>query len=590
MVLKTSNQSDARPSVLVVEDENILRLTFEQFLVDEKYEVFTASNFDDAKKVLGEHAIDVVVSDIILGGKTGISLLKHISKSGFDTHVIMITGDPNVETASEAVRLGAFDYLAKPVTGNDLVRVVRLAIQQKTLKEERDQYAASLELYRRDLEAIFNGVNAGIVMVDHELKVRQINGFAKNILNIKLEGLGDPLPLLFPDGFAGVTQAIQTTVTTQNEANGVRVEFGKNTGDSKVLDITVTPIKEIETGKNGAVIIFRDITRLTRLEEQALEGDGYLDVIGKSNQMKSIYQLITDLSETASTVLIYGESGTGKEVVAGALHASSNRSTKPFVKVNCAALSEDILESELFGHVKGAFTGAVQDRVGRFEAADGGSILLDEIGDISPRLQLRLLRVLQSGEFERVGDSTSRKVNVRVIAATNQDLQAKIQQGEFRQDLYYRLNVIQIVVPSLRERKEDIPLLVEHFCVKFNASMKKEIIGLTPEAMDKMMRYYWPGNVRELENCMERAFIVCHDEYIGLSHLPDELLSDRISIPQINTTPAHYKEIIVDKHTILDTLRQTDWNVAKSARALGMARNTLYQKMKTMEIQRPAST
>jgi PAS domain S-box-containing protein len=580
-------KKESKSSVLVVEDEDILRLTFEQFLIEENYEVYTASNYNDAKTILKAHTVDVVISDIILGGKTGISLLKYISEIGTDTHVIMITGDPNVETASEAVRLGAFDYLAKPVTGNDLVRVVRLAVRQKNLKEERDQYAASLESYRRDLEAIFNGVNAGIIMVDHELKVRQMNGFAKNILNLKIDSLGETLPLLFPEGFAGVTQAIQTTVTTQNETNGVRVEYGKNMGDSKVLDITVSPIKEIESGKNGAVVILRDITRLTRLEEQVLEGEGFLDVIGKSGQMKSIYQLITDLSETTSTVLINGESGTGKEVIASALHMSSNRSKKPFIKVNCAALSEDILESELFGHVKGAFTGAVQDRVGRFEAADGGSILLDEIGDISPRLQLRLLRVLQSGEFERVGDSKPRKVDVRVIAATNQDLQSKIQQGEFRQDLYYRLNVIRIEVPPLRERKEDIPLLIEYFCRKFDISMKKEIEGVAPDAMDKMMGYYWPGNVRELENCMERAFIVCHGTYIDVSHLPDELSNDRVSSPQSKSPPVHYKEIVVDKSTILDILRKTDWNVAKSARALGMARNTLYQKMKTMEIQRP---
>jgi len=583
------NQDDsASRTVLVVEDENILRLTFEQFLVDEGYTAFTASNYDEAIESLNTETIDIVVSDIILGGKTGITLLKHIANMQEQPLVIMITGDPNVETASEAVRLGAFDYLPKPVSGDDLLKVVRLAVRQKEVAQERDQFAASLEIYRRDLEAIFDGVSAGIVMVDDELNVRQMNGFAKTILNIKKLDMNESLPAQFPDGFAGVTQAIQTAVTNRTEKNGVRVEFGKNFGDAKVLDISVTPLDGPTPGRSDAVIVIRDVTRLTRLEEQVLESEGYFDVIGKSSQMKSIYRLITDLSETVSTVLLNGESGTGKEVVAGAIHASSSRSEKPFVKVNCAALSEDILESELFGHVKGAFTGAVQDRVGRFEAADGGSILLDEIGDISPRLQLRLLRVLQSGEFERVGDSQTRKVDARIIAATNQDLQSKIQLGEFRQDLYYRLNVIRIEIPPLRERKEDIPLLVENFCKKFNTKMKKGIEGLTPDATGKLMRYYWPGNVRELENCMERAFIVCHGSQIEASHLPDEITTDNPTIVSDRQIPTHYKEIIVDKNAVLEVLRQTDWNIAKSARALGMARNTLYQKMKTMEISRPA--
>lgn len=579
-------------SVLIVEDEHVLRLTFEQFLLEEGYTVFAASNYVEAEAQLSAEPIDVVVSDIILGGKTGISLLHHITDKKMDTRVIMITGDPNVETASEAVRLGAFDYLAKPVTEQDLKRVVRLAITQKTLEQERKQYAASLERYRRDLEAIFNGVNAGIIMVDHEMHVRQVNGFAHELLGLDSEiNKDEPQPLILPQAFAEVEQAIRQAVNDNRETLGIRVEWIGLPGTSKVFDVSTAPIPDTDTEKNRAVVIIRDITRLTWLEEQIQDGRGFLDVIGKSKQMREIFQLISDLSETSSTVLIGGESGTGKEVVASALHDSSNRSDKPFIKVNCAALSDDILESELFGHVRGAFTGAVSDRIGRFEAADGGSILLDEIGDISPRLQLRLLRVLQSGEFERVGDTLSQRVDVRIIAATNQDLVAKIRQGEFRQDLYYRLNVIRIEVPALRDRREDIPLFVDYFCRRFNTSMKKEIEGLTPEAMDRVMRYNWPGNVRELENCIERSFIVCHDTHIDERHLPEELLQNTTAFtPRGSATVPHYREIKIDRNSILEILAQTDWNIAKTARALGMARNTLYQKMKTFDIQRPSRT
>lgn len=574
-------------SVLIVEDEHVLRLTFEEFLKEDGYVVHTASNYDEAEALLNEHPIDVVVSDIILGGKTGITLLRYISENEYDTRVVMITGDPSVETASEAVRLGAFDYLPKPVTEHDLKRVVRLAITQKTLELERKQYAASLDRYRKDLEAIFNGVNAGIIMVDHEFMVRQVNGFANELLGINAESDGEATePLELPEAFASVQEALEKAILKGEETTGLRVELLGLPGTSKVLDVATSPIVDEYRSGNRALVIIRDITRLVWLEEQIQ--DGYLDVIGKSPKMQDIFQLIQDLSETSSTVLIGGQSGTGKEVIANALHEASDRRGKAFIKVNCAALSDDILESELFGHVKGAFTGAVSDRIGRFEAADNGSILLDEIGDISPRLQLRLLRVLQSGEFERVGDSNSKKVDVRVIAATNQDLLKKIQLGEFRQDLYYRLNVIRIEVPSLSERREDIPLLVEYFCKRFNSSMKREIEGLTPSAMDRMMRYGWPGNVRELENCIERSFIVCHDSRIDECHLPEELFASPQVIPNVQSNQtSHYREIKVDRESVLDLLEKTDWNVAKTARALGMARNTLYQKMKSFELRRP---
>lgn len=583
------------PTVLIVEDEHVLRLTFEQFLLEEHYQVFTAAHYAEAIDLLAKHSIDVVVSDIILGGETGISLLRHISAQEQDCQVIMITGDPSVETASEAVRLGAFDYLPKPVTEHALKRVVHRAMEQKRLLEERDQYAAAMERYRLELEAIFNGVNAGILMLDSTLNIRQANHLACDYLSLDLpNALGTPIAPAFPPGFETAQQALIECVESGHAIQGQRVEYKDPQGALKVLDIAVTLIESENDTLNGTLMIFRDVTRLMWLEDHVQSDQGYLDVVGKSARMKEIFELIHDLSETDATVLICGESGTGKEVVATALHHSSPRTGKNFVKVNCAALSDDLLESELFGHVKGAFTGAVQDRIGRFELADGGTILLDEIGDISPMLQLRLLRVLQTGEFERVGDSKSLKVNVRIIAATNQNLLQKIQLGEFRQDLYYRLNVVRIEMPALRDRKEDIPLLVDKFCLRFNTTMNKEILGLANDALETMMSYPWPGNVRELENCIERSFIVCHEPYIEERHLPHEVrnpdsMPTTMPLPAHRTPGIHYREIVVNKESILKVLHETDWNVAKSARMLGMARNTLYQKMKSMEIQRPLS-
>jgi DNA-binding NtrC family response regulator len=297
--------------------------------------------------------------------------------------------------------------------------------------------------------------------------------------------------------------------------------------------------------------------------------------------MQDIFALIRDLSETDSTALIIGESGTGKELVAAALHYGSPRAKGPFIRVNCAALSENILESELFGHVKGAFTGAVKDRIGRFEAANGGTILLDEIGDVSPRLQLRLLRVLQERTFERVGDSTAIKTDVRVIASTNQDLEQRIRGGEFRQDLYYRLNVVRINIPALRERRDDIPLLVDHFRRQFNRKLKREIAGVSPDAMAVIMQHRWPGNVRELENCIERAFIVCHELQLQVRHLPPEVREPSENFLNMTVTGGDDERGRIEK--VLD---QTDWNIAKSARLLGIARNTLYQKMKAWGITR----
>ncbi len=326
-------------------------------------------------------------------------------------------------------------------------------------------------------------------------------------------------------------------------------------------------------------MVIRDETRLTGLEKELNERQKFHKIIGKSKNMQDVYSLIDLLTDVETTVLITGESGTGKELVAEALHYKGNRSSNSLVKVNCSALSENLLESELFGHVRGSFTGAIKDKVGRFQLSDGGTIFLDEIADISPKIQIKLLRVIQEKEFERVGDSKTSKVDVRVVSATNQDLSEKVKRGEFREDLYYRLNIMKINLPPLRERREDIPLLVNHFMKKFNTKFTKDITSISKDVEKLFMDYNWPGNVRELEHTLEHAFILCRHSAITIAHLPPEIKthsSDDISISGNGN--------IDDPEVILSALEKTAWNKTKAAALLGISRRSIYRKIKEFNI------
>ena len=332
----------------------------------------------------------------------------------------------------------------------------------------------------------------------------------------------------------------------------------------------------------GAVLVVRDITRVTSLEQKLKERYQFQNIIGKSPQMQEIYDLLESLTETNTTVLITGETGTGKELVAEALHYNSPGAVKPFVKVNCSALAENLLESELFGHVKGAFTGAIKEKIGRFQLADGGTIFLDEIGDLSPTIQVKLLRVLQEKTFEKVGDPEPITVELRVIAATNRDLREKIQQGEFREDLYYRLKVVEIALPPLRERDEDIPLLVDHFCDHFSKKFQKQITGVSETVLNLFMNYQWPGNVRELEHALEHAFVVCRGNRIAVEHVPQELRESAVSQTTRQEAP-----LPDEAETIRQALQKTGWNKAKAARLLGIPRRTFYRKIEKYHLSEP---
>jgi DNA-binding NtrC family response regulator len=332
-----------------------------------------------------------------------------------------------------------------------------------------------------------------------------------------------------------------------------------------------------------------------RLKKELQQTYGYDNLVGTSNAIKNIYELIEKVADTDGTVLISGASGTGKELIARAIHYNSSRSDRPLVVINCGAIPEELLESELFGHEKGAFTGAYKSRIGRFEMANGGTIFLDEIGEMSPALQVKLLRVLQEKKFERVGGTKTIHVDVRIIAATNKNLTTAINKGKFREDLYYRLNVIPMKVPPLKQRKSDIPLLTDHFLKKFQKGAKKKITGFSPEVTDAMLKYDWPGNVRELENVIKRLTILCDDEIVTVDDLPEHIphkgRGDRVVEEDFLEKGETLHDAVEDyeKRLILGALERSDWVKTKAAKLLNINRTTLVEKIKKQNLTESAS-
>ncbi len=328
----------------------------------------------------------------------------------------------------------------------------------------------------------------------------------------------------------------------------------------------------------GGVVSFRDMSYLENIQSSLIKQSQFHGIIGQCKSMREIYTLIREIADTNSSVLIMGESGTGKELVANAIQAENNRAEKPYIKVNCSVFPPQLLSSELFGHVRGAFTDARSNRVGRFEMADGGTIFLDEIAEMPLQMQLQLLRVLQEGTFERVGESITRKVDVRIIAATNVDIETAIAEGKFRDDLYYRLNVIPIYVPPLRERKDDIAYLIRHFINKFSLTSQKKITDIDDEALECLITYSWPGNIRELENAIEYAFARSNTNIIHLSKLPPNIKKQRGIMGRVHS-PINGD---TQKSELLRLLEEYHWNKSVVAKKLSIGRTTLWRKMKAM--------
>ncbi len=561
-----------RPRILIIDDEESIRFTFESFLSDEDYEVVTARDYAEALERIYKTDFDLIFADIILGENTGIDILQEVKKKNLNCPVIMITGYPNLETVSDALRLGAFDYLTKPVLQETLLHAARIALKHKALRDEKEKYHSNLE-------AIFRSVKDAIITVDKGLVVVAINKAAGSICGFSREAIGKKFNSLKTACDGGCYKALAETIEKKQQVEKYRLECQNKNHPRQVVSVTASPLLDSQGKFSGAVLVVRDETRLADLERNLGERKQFHNIIGQSEKIQKIYSLIEDLADIQTTVLITGESGTGKELVAEALHYRGERRNKSLVKVNCSALSENLLESELFGHIKGAFTGAVQDKIGRFQKADGGTILLDEIGDISPAIQLKLLRVIQEKEFERVGDSTPLRVDVRIIASTNQNLAGRVKRGDFREDLYYRLKVVEITLPPLRERREDIPLLVDYFLEKFNKKLNKEITAISWDVQTVFMDYIWSGNIRELEHTLEHAFVLCRQNTITVDHLPPEFKSF------IETKTSSLKNRRGNEpQTIIQALEKTGWNKARAARLLGIDRKTLYRKIEEHKI------
>ncbi|MEE8598594.1 MAG: sigma 54-interacting transcriptional regulator, partial [Dehalococcoidales bacterium] len=431
--------------------------------------------------------------------------------------------------------------------------------------------------------AIFGSVKDAIITVDTQVGVIAANSATKTICGIAPQEI---MGKVFTDCLSHCNRAchevLRETLKSKATVKEHQIECRHQDKPKQTVIVTSSPLLDQESTFIGAVLVIRDITRISDLERELKERHKFKNIIGKSRKMQDIYGLVEDLSDIETTVLVTGASGTGKELIARALHHSGSRALKPMVTVNCSALAENLLESELFGHVKGAFTGAIRDKQGRFQAAHEGTILLDEIGDISPKIQLKLLRVLQEKEFERVGETAPVKVDVRVITCTNQDLKEKVRAGEFREDLYYRLKVVEIVMPPLCERLEDIPLFVDHFCRVFNKSFKKNIESISDEVLMVLMNYPWPGNVRELEHTMEHAFVLCRASTIMLDHIPPDIREYSKTIDR-----SALEGPVEGPEKILKALNQAEWNKARAARLLGIDRSTLYRKIYKYKLYKP---
>ena len=464
-----------RKQILVVDDEPNLRRVLSAQLERDGYDVHTSEDGEQALALLTEHHIDLVITDLRMPKLDGMELLRRISALEDPMPVVMITAHGTVDTAVEALKMGAFDYITKPFDQEDVRTIVRKAV--------RTQDLSATEASRPSLAA------------------------------------------------------------------------------------------GLEAGRYG--------------------------IIGQSPSLLDLYTLLDRVADTPTTVLVTGESGTGKELVARALHENSSRRDKPFIKVNCAAIPRDLMESELFGYERGAFTGAVGSKPGRFELATGGTLFLDEIGSIPVEMQVKLLRALQESEFERVGGVKTIRVDVRLVAATNTDLKKEIAAGTFREDLYYRLNVVPIRLPPLRERREDVPLLVEHFVKKFDARLRKNVARIEPEALDMLVNHPWPGNIRELENVIERAVLFCDGDALRPVDLPSELGTRTPEPPLAAPAPKTLappspaatdglKEQVkaamsrLERELIVKALEQTGGNVTHAARLLKISRKGLQLKMKEL--------
>jgi PAS domain S-box-containing protein len=443
---------------------------------------------------------------------------------------------------------------------------------------DTDQFGTERE------SAILDSINEGVFTVDLEWRITAFNRAAEKITGVpRAHALGNLCCDVFRANICEKDCALRHTMASGKPVVNATAHIVNQEGQRIPIRISTALLKDAHGRLLGGVETFQDLTQVEELRKELQARYTFEDIVGRSPAMMKLFEILPQIAASSSTVLIEGPSGTGKELFARAIHNLSPRKDKPFVAVNCGALPDTLLESELFGHKAGAFTDARRDKPGRFELAAGGTVLLDEIGDVSPAMQVRLLRVLQDRTVEPLGGVESVPVDVRIVAATNRDLARLVKAGRFREDLYYRIRVISLKLPTLRERREDIPLLVDHLITKFNQIQGKDIVGVSEQVMARLMEHDYPGNVRELENIIEQAFVLCRGGRIEPGHLPPELRASR-------ETPEESRSMSLDdmeRFLISETLKRRNGNRKLAARDLGINVSTLYRKIKASGIEIP---
>ena len=437
-------------------------------------------------------------------------------------------------------------------------------------------------------DIILESISDGVFTVNHEWRITSFNRAAEEITGVpREEAIGRYCWEVFRSNMCEGDCALRRTM--KEGRSFVSSSTYIINSDKKRIPITVSTAQlKDESGEVlGGVETFRDNTVVEELRRELSGTFRQGDMVSCSHAMKRIFAVLPQIAASDSTVLVEGETGTGKELMAKSLHELSSRRDKPFVAINCGALPDTLLESELFGYKAGAFTNAVHDKPGYFAVADGGTILLDEIGETSPAFQVKLLRVLEEREFQPLGSVARKRVNVRILAATNRDLESLVEQGVFRRDLFYRINIVRLALPPLRQRKEDIPLLVERFIDKMNRLRGKAVSGLEPVALERLMNHEYPGNIRELENIIEHAFILCSQGLIGLHHLPASLGSQGVSPEVPSSLSLRARHQATEAELIRDALVRNGYNRLAAARELGMHKSTLFRKLKKLNLELP---
>ncbi|MDH3997711.1 MAG: sigma 54-interacting transcriptional regulator [Desulfuromonadales bacterium] len=578
------DQVQEKNNILIVDDtpENLTVLL--QMLTEQGYRVRPALSGEIALNAVQADPPDLILLDILMPEMDGYEVCS-VLKADRQTEqipIIFISALSEVEDIVKAFQSGGVDYVTKPFQMDEVLARVRthLGLQNAVREKEEAQLL---------LQTILDSIENVIVTVDAQMRIINANR-PLDAICAGMPGAEGSFQKSLESGNCPCAEALRQTLESNGPVKEYRVKCSCE-GMDRTLVLNTVPLIKRQDEVGGAVLVIKDITRLAALEKSLLEQHSYHSIIGKSEEMQKVFTLLERTSELDVNMLICGESGTGKELIAEAIHYASRRAAGPLVKVNCAALTESLLESELFGHVRGSFTGAVKDRVGRCQAAEGGTLFLDEIGDISPQFQAKLLRFLEQKEFERIGESKSRKADVRVVAATNRDLSAKVKVREFREDLFFRLKGVLVQLPSLGERVDDIPLLASHFVHVFRKSLNKNIESISEEVTKLFLEYPWPGNVRELKSAIHYACALCPEEVIQKEHLPPELFAEtaleKLSRRKMDASNAEQLSQGSDKESILAMLENTDWNKAKAARRLGVSRATLYAKLSKYGIEAP---